>query len=292
MDVSIIIVNYNTCDLIVTCIDSIKKQTHGIEYEIIVVDNNSTDNSVTTIKEKHKDVIVIPLDKNYGFGVANNIGAKKSNAEYIFLLNSDTLLINNAISILIDFMKYSGFQNIGACGGNLYKLDNSPNFSYSTFFPSLTNIFLYRLGISNFIKQDNFNDTNTIKEVSIIIGANLLIQNKLFNKIGGFDNAFFMYIEDGDLQYRLYKMGYKMYSVPNAKICHLQGASSSTYFKLMMEITGYKIYFEKHFNKSYVFVYRIIEMLSSFLKCIYFILKFKLDKAKMYYKVFSFTLNV
>jgi GT2 family glycosyltransferase len=285
LDVSIIIVNYNTSDLIIECIESIKKHTTGLKYEIIVVDNNSIDNSVKTIEYKFKDVIVIPLEKNLGFGVANNIGAKHSKADYIFLLNSDTLLMNNAISILIDFMRNSDFSNVGTCGGNLYKSNGTPNFSYSTNFPSLINIFLYRSRLSKIFNQDVFNYTNSVKEVSLIIGADLLINRKLFNKIAGFDEAFFMYIEDGDLQYRLYKMGYKMYSVPTAKIYHLQGASSNTYFKLKMEIIGYIIYFKKHFSSPVVFFYKAVEVFFVILKILYFIFFFRLEKVKMYSKI-------
>jgi GT2 family glycosyltransferase len=263
----------------------------GLDYEIIVVDNNSIDNSVEIINSMFNDVNVIALEKNFGFGVANNIGAKYSNAEYLFLLNSDTLLKNNAISILLDFMRNSNLLNIGACGGNLFKINDLPNFSYSTYFPSLTNIFFYRSGFKNLVKQDIFNTTNNIKEVSLIIGADLLIKRELFNNIGGFDERFFMYIEDGDLQYRLYKKGYKMYSIPNAEIYHLQGASSDTYFKLKMEVSGYLIYFKKHFNNFKVFLYKCIELFFSIVRIFFHTLTFNFRKVYMYFKLFIFVLK-
>ncbi len=291
LDVSIIIINYNTCELTISCIESVKKNTFGLDYEIIVVDNNSIDNSAQRINSMYSDVNVIALEKNYGFGVANNIGAKHSKAEYLFLLNSDTLLKNNAISILLNFMRNSSFLKIGACGGNLFKINDLPNFSYSTYFPSLTNILFYRSGFKNFVKQDTFNNTNNIKEVSLIIGADLLIKKEIFNNIGGFDERFFMYIEDGDLQYRLYKRGYKMYSIPNAEIYHLQGASSDTYFKLKMEVSGYMIYFKKHFNNFNVFLYKYIELFFSIVRIFFHLFTFNFKKVYMYFKLFIFILK-
>jgi GT2 family glycosyltransferase len=291
LDASIIIVNYNTRDLTIDCIESIKRETVDLEYEIIVVDNNSDDDSVNRIKNNFADVIVISLTENLGFGKANNIGASNATGEYLFLLNSDTKLINNAVGILVKFMRESELSKIGACGGNLYKIDGTPNFSYSLEFPSVKNIFYYRSGLIKLLERETFNFTNYVKEVALIIGADLLIRRDLFDQLEGFDPQFFMYIEDGDLQYRLHKMGYKIYSVPEAKIYHLQGASSNSFSKLKMEIKSYRIYLRKHNNLISFHLFNLIELLSSFFRMIYFAINFNKNKVFMYFKILRFILK-
>lgn len=291
LDASIIIVNYNTRDLTIDCIESIKRETVDLEYEIIVVDNNSDDDSVNRIKNNFADVIVISLTENLGFGKANNIGASNATGEYLFLLNSDTKLINNAVGILVKFMRGSELSKIGACGGNLYKIDGTPNFSYSLEFPSVKNIFYYRSGLIKLLERETFNFTNYVKEVALIIGADLLIRRDLFDQLEGFDPQFFMYIEDGDLQYRLHKMGYKIYSVPEAKIYHLQGASSNSYSKLKMEIKSYRIYLRKHNNLISLHLFNLIELLSSFFRMLYFAINFNKNKVFMYFKILRFILK-
>lgn len=103
MDISIIIVNFNTAKMTGECIESIYKHIHGIDFEIILVDNNSTDNSVAYLKEKFPDMELISLKENIGFGRANNCGAKKAKGKYLFLLNSDTLLFDNALFSFFNF---------------------------------------------------------------------------------------------------------------------------------------------------------------------------------------------
>ena len=129
MDVSIIIVNYNTLELTKNTIDSVNEKTKDLNYEIILVDNASTDGSVEFFEKEYKNkIIFIKNDENLGFGRANNRGIKIAKGKYVFLLNSDTLLINNAIKILFDFMEKN--NNCGVCGGNLYTLTLQPTNSF------------------------------------------------------------------------------------------------------------------------------------------------------------------
>ena len=128
--------------------------------------------------------------------------------------------------------------SIGACCGNLYNLDYTPNASYSLTNSSLITIILYRLHLSKVYKTEIFNYSSEPKTVKIILGADLFIPKIIFTKLKGFDQKFFMYIEDGDLCYRLNKEGYILKSVPSAKIIHIQGSSSSSIFKIKNEIDG------------------------------------------------------
>lgn len=260
MDVSIIIVNYNTSKLLEECISSVLTKTKNLEFEIIVVDNSSVDDSVNVMRTRFPKVKLIESKDNLGFGRANNVGATIAKGKYLFFLNTDTLLINNAIKILFDFMEKEENQDVGACGGNLFKKDLSPNFSYSLHFPSLWSHFCYRGHLSSFVNNENFNETGMVKDVAIIIGADLFVRRNLFEKIGGFDPNFFMYVEDTDLLYRIKQNKYRTVSHPDAKIIHIQGASSVNIFKLETEISSYILYFRKHSNSITLKIYLIIEL--------------------------------
>jgi len=291
MDVSIVIVNYNTSSLLKNCLESIALHTKNLSYEIIVVDNASRDDSTSMVRENYPLVKIIECNENLGFGRANNKGAELSNGKYIFFLNTDTLLINNAIKVLFDTMEEEGNGDIGACGGNLYKMDYSPNYSYTLYFPSLWSVFCYRGHIPFFVKSEFFNDTDKIKDVALIIGADLFIRRALFEEINGFDPLFFMYVEDTELLYRLQQKHYRIVSNPEARIFHLQGASSSNVEKLRMEMTSYFIYFRKHHNLFTVNVYRLIELFFATLKMIVSLMTFNKKRSVDYFSIIVFLLN-
>lgn len=231
MDVSIIYVNYNSSNLIANSIKSIIELTKGISYEIIVVDNNSQQEDKNKLKTlcTTNNIILIESDTNLGFGKGNNLGAKYATGEYLFFLNPDTYLINNAISQLLDFAKE---HDILTCGANLFSANNTPTLSYWMLMPSIKDeISAFLCNIPLKIKYRNsheHNFTTTPKEVAFITGADLMIHNELFNKLNGFDEDFFMYFEETDLQYRLKNLGYKIYNLPSAKIVHLESQTLSS----------------------------------------------------------------
>jgi len=290
MDVSIIIVNYNTSLLLKNCINSIIHFTSDIMVEIIVVDNSSKDESCNMIKRLFPNVLLFESNTNLGFGRANNKGVELARGKYLLLLNSDTILFNNAIKNFFDFMEQDQRQEIGVCGGNLLKSDMSSNFSYSLYYPSLFSIFCYRSHMTFLLNNESFNTSNKIKDVAIIIGADLFMRRELFNEINGFDPEFFMYVEDGDLLYRIKQKKYRIVSNPNIVIIHLQGASSNTIFKYKMEIKSYMIYFKKNSNKISLFIYKIIEFIFVLLKCIISVILLKKKKAIDYYNLLRYIL--
>lgn len=289
MDVSIIIVNYNTSLLLKNCLESIIEQTSDLNYEIIVVDNASKDKSCDIVKRSFPKVKLIENDTNLGFGNANNTGALIAKGKYLFFLNSDTLLITNAVKILFSTMERDISNTIGVCCGNLYKEDLSPNYSYSLRLPSLWNIVRYRAHLS--IKDEIFNCTEVIKDILNVIGADLFISSQLFNSIDGFDNRFFMYVEDSELSYRINKLKLRAVSVPSAKIIHLQGKSSLTRFKIRNEIDGYLYFFKKHFNIKTLMFYIIIELFFCFLRIVINLILLRANKVKVYIENFNYLLT-
>lgn len=218
--VSIIIVNYNTAEMLENCIASVKEKTIDLRYEIIVVDNNSEKGSLAYLQEKHPDIQFIFSENNLGFGRANNLGAATAKGKYLFLLNPDTLLLNNAALILYEYMERN--PNTGICGGNMYKGDMSPASSYYDIdFLTLE----YKI-IFNRQRHTGFNTTGATKEVNVIVGADLFISKSLFEEHKGFDPDFFLYFEEVELCHRIQKAEYKIISVPDAEIIHLQGGSA------------------------------------------------------------------
>lgn len=134
-DVSIVIVNYNTYNLVLQCIESVIKYTKEITYEIIVIDNNSPNREIEKLNEICPQVNLILNNKNSGFGIANNIGNKFASGKFLFLLNSDTIIIDNSIYELYKFMNEN--PHVGACGGNLCDINLQPATSFTRFMPSI-----------------------------------------------------------------------------------------------------------------------------------------------------------
>ncbi|WP_293722862.1 glycosyltransferase family 2 protein [uncultured Cetobacterium sp.] len=264
MQVSIIIVNYNTLKLTKNTIESILEKTSKIEYEIILIDNNSSDGSRDFFSREYysKKIKFIQSEANLGFGKANNLGIDLAKGKYIFLLNSDTLLINNSIKILYDFMEEN--KDTGICGGNLYDENQIPAHSYNIIPEWWFDIYeVYKkIYLKAFNKRLDYNYTNKPQKVGYITGADMFIRKSVLDEVGSFDPDFFMYFEETELSSRIRKAGYSIYSVPEAKIVHLEGKSftfKETRFRMMTE-SKYR-YFEKVYGKKNVYLSYILSQI-------------------------------
>lgn len=271
---SIIIVNYNTKQLLIDCIDSVTKNTKSLEYEIIVVDNASTDGSKEFF-EKDNRISYIYSNENNGFGKANNIGAKVAKGDYLFFLNSDTILMNNAITLLHEFIHNN--KKVGIVGGNLYLNEKTPTHSYFRYFPSLltelNNLSLGLLVKIKFGKNLYFNFTKNPIDVAFITGADLMIRKDVFDSLSGFDEDFFMYFEETDLSFRVKELGYRIVSLPTAKIIHLEGGSEKLKINTLTRyIISKKIYYHKR-NKYLLFK---LSMVLALIKCVIKLIKSKI----------------
>lgn len=251
IDVSIIIVNYNTKQLLDDCINSIIKHTKDVTYEIIVVDNASSDGSVEFIKSKYESKVqMISNPKNYGFGKANNIGEKAADGKYIFLLNSDTVLINDAISKF--FCVSEGKNNHCILGCYLQDAEGNYIHSFSNFQDRkhlfVRTLYLYFPWLLKIRKQSTNNRIEPIeKEVDFITGADLFIRKADYDRLGGFDENFFMYCEDEDLCLRASKLGIPCWVITEPIIIHLEGKSSKvSSTKRKMITTSYQYFMRKN----------------------------------------------
>lgn len=288
--VSIIIVNYNTYSLLENCIKSIYQFTKEISFEIIVIDNASKDNSATLIKENFSKVILIESDENLGFGKANNLGIKRSNGDFVFLLNSDTLLVSNAVFILSDFLAKNPM--VGICGGNLFNGNNQPTLSYLPNMPDLIEdidyyLFGWKIRKSKYKKNFNFNHSlHPIFIKGYISGADMMIRKQVLKEVGLFDPDFFLYYEETELTYRIKNKGYLVASVPQSKIIHLQGSSEQIKENTLREMLKSKfIYYSKTKKSKQVIVSYVICQLAATLKYLIYKLQ-KNEKNYCYWQTF------
>lgn len=264
MDVSIIIVNYITPVLLKNCISSIFDKTDGVNFEIIVVDNNSNDGSEVLINDNFPTVTYIQSGSNLGFGKANNLGVRIAKGRNIFFLNSDTILLNNAVKILSDYLDKN--PKVGVCGGNLYDENGIATHSHLKILPGLFyefNQICFSFYSKFFVKNFHHNYEKHPIEVSYVTGADMMIKKSLIDIVGCFDPDFFLYYEETELQNRISKTGYKIMNVPQSKIIHLEGASSiNSEWKINVILESYKLYLSKIYKfkltqKFTVFMFKI-----------------------------------
>ena len=246
-DVSIILVNYNTKDLLLNCIKSIYEKTQNLKFEIFIVDNNSTDDSCNAIENCYPDVKLIKNDSNLGFGIANNIAIKQSNSKYILCLNTDTLLINNAIKELFDYMENN--LDTAVVGGNLYHQDMTSAYSHYDYINWWNSSLLYWLLKTSLKKFFSPQELKSITDVDFVSGADMFIRKSVLDEVGLFDENIFMYYEDMDLCKRIKESGYKIKIIPNAKIFHLEGSSCKNFLKrTQLSVKGKYYYVHRHCN--------------------------------------------
>lgn len=253
MDISIIFVNYKTKDLTMNAIHSVIDKTEGVDFEIFVVDNNSQDGSIEAIEKEFPNINIIKSPVNAGFGAANNIAIKQAKGKYILCLNTDTLLINNAIKIMYDFMEKVENQKVAVCGSVLFNKDLTLGICGGNF-PNITEIF-WKFGLRNILKKQYLkykltltaNEIDKQSNIDYVTGADILFRKSVLDEVGLFDEKFFMYFEETDLCKRIRDKGYDIKLVKDAKIIHLEGQSNkNTLQKKEISKRSEFYYFRKH----------------------------------------------
>lgn len=268
MDVSVIIINYNTQELTLESIESVYKFTKDIQFEIIVVDNASREPISDAVTSSFPDVILIENKENVGFGRANNEGIKIATGEFIFLLNSDAFLTSNALYEFCNFMRKESNQKVGICGGELFSNRNNNTVSYGNF-PSLLDAFssigffkLYPKYHYKHIASGIVNSDQNIREVGYVCGAAMLVRKSVIDQFGAFDPDFFLYFEETELSFRFKQKGYSSFILPYVKIIHLGSASqlvkqSFNYINFFHYCRGRNLYFTKCHGRIYAFLIKI-----------------------------------
>jgi GT2 family glycosyltransferase len=254
LELSIIIVSFNTKETLTDCVKSVIKFTKDLNYEIIIIENGSKDGSLERTKElenKFPQVSLIDAQTNLGFGKANNLGATKAKGEYLLFLNSDTLVFDNAIKDSLEKLKKIPGAGVYSC--KLLNADRSTQAS-GGHFPTLGNVFAWQFFIddiplvgrliSSFHPQLASYDKD--KRMDWVTGAFMITPKKIFKEVGGFDEKIFMYTEEMELCFRLDKLGYKTIYQITPAIIHLGGASGGSVFALSNEVKNMIYFWKKH----------------------------------------------
>lgn len=258
-EISVVIVNYNVKHFLEQCLLSIEKAKHNLNIEVIIVDNASVDGSQSMIKKKFKDVLLIENNRNLGFGRANNQGLKIARGKYILILNPDTLIQEDTLQVLKNFL--DEHPDVSAVGCKLINPDGSFQVSSRRSIPTPWVAFTKISGLSRiFPRTKIFGRYNLTYispdiecEVDILSGSLMMIRHDIIKQVGYFDEDYFMYGEDIDLCYRIKKAGGKIYYTPKTKAIHYKGESTKKgeFSYITNFYSSMLIFIDKHFKDHY-----------------------------------------
>lgn len=232
-DLSIIIANYNTAHYLNACINSIKETSPAwLRYEIIVVDNDSTDGSAALVRDAHRDVVLIANDRNAGFSAANNRGVRASQGPLLLFLNPDTVVHPHTLGTMIHIM--DGMPCVGAATCRVILPDGGLDDGAHRGFPTPWNALCYFSGAYKLFPRSRFlagytldwMDMDMVHEVDALVGAFMFVRWEAGDQIGWWDEDYFFYGEDLDFCFKLKEAGWKILYVPDVSITHYKGASA------------------------------------------------------------------
>ena len=272
--ISIIIVNYNVRDYLDNCLNSIYKSKLIKNIEIIVVDNDSSDNSAQMVIEKYPNINLIQNKTNFGFSKAVNQGIKISSGEYLLLLNPDTVLEKNTLNILINYMENN--KSVGMCGPKILNSDGTLQLSCKRSFPTPIVAFPKLIGLDKLFPKNKwvgrynltYLDENQCHSVDAISGSFMFIRKQILNEVGFLDEEFFMFGEDLDLCFRIKKHNYQIHYVPTTQIIHFKGESvkSVPLESIKWFYNAMDLFVNKHFSSKTSFLFTFLLKTGIFLR--------------------------
>lgn len=263
---SIICVNWNSLNYLTECIESIYDSAPSLAFEIVVVDNASHEGGVDRLQEHFPEVTIIRSDRNLGFAGANNLGFRYTRGQYILLLNPDTKIIGSAIDLMLDQLRTA--RDAGIVGGTLLNSDLSISTTSIQRFPTILNQLLtvewLRLrfpGLPLWDLAPLFTTPAHPVAVDVIPGACMMVKRDVFERVGLMTEDYFMYAEDIDLNFKVARLGYSRYYVPQAHIVHHGGQSSArqevSQWSTFMVQRAMLRYFRISRGRLYAWIYRV-----------------------------------
>lgn len=278
IDLSIIIVSYNTKDLLKECVESIYKTVGDLSFEIIIVDNASGDGTkeeITNPKSQIPNLIYIQNKKNLGFSTANNIGVKKASGRYVLFLNPDIVVYENTLQGMVKFM--DGQAQAGAATCKLIMPNGKIDDATHRGFPTPWNSFAHFLGLAKFLGKTKlfggynlgFMNLSVTHEIDALAGAFMIVRREAGEQVKWWDEDYFFYGEDLDFCFMLKQKGWKIYYVPGFSVLHYKGVSGGLK-KVSKEITtasketkvratkarfnAMRIFYKKHYADRYPWI--------------------------------------
>lgn len=272
MDLSIIVVNWNTRELLAQCLQSVYDTVQDVDFEILVVDNASADGSAEMVRCSFPQVRLIGNERNVGFVRANNQAIRVSQGRYILLLNSDTVLLPGALSQMVHFMDCH--SDAGAAGPKLINPDHSFQASYADF-PTLLKESLIAFGLGRWLYGPYCPSPppypgERARAVDWVAGACLMVRREVVDTVGPLDEDYWMYSEETDWCYRIRRAGWRVYYLPEIEIIHLGGASSSKRRpEMVAQLYRSKLrFFSKHRGMLQASVLRAVVVCASLAKAV------------------------
>jgi N-acetylglucosaminyl-diphospho-decaprenol L-rhamnosyltransferase len=265
MELSIIYVNWNSLDYLRESIASVYRHTSDISFEVVVVDNSSTEPGIDSLIDQFPQVVIVKSNTNLGFAGANNLGFKRSRGEFVLLLNPDTKLIGPSVNIMMYRMR--SFPDAGIVGCKLLNTDGSVQLSSIQKFPTILN----QAVDAEYLRlrwphcrlweiAPLFSNDVKVMNVDVIPGACMLIRRSVFEQVGMYSEDYFMYAEDLDLNYKLKRAGFKNYYVGETAIIHHGGGSSSrqkvNHWATIMKYRAMLLLFRKNRGQFYGYAFR------------------------------------
>lgn len=265
-DISLVIVNYNVKEFLASLLTSVRQARGDLNLEVFVVDNNSSDGSVPYLKRRFPEVVFIENNHNAGFGKANNQAIRLARGKYTLLINPDTLIKEDTLRVLYDHMEAN--PNTGAAGCKILNPDGTFADESRRTVPTPWNALGKVLGLASLFPKSklfagyymNWLDEDTESQVPVISGSFMFFRTDALQRLGGFDERFFMYGEDIDLCYRLTQSGMAIDYVPATSIIHYKGESTKKDNIDYIIIFNKALYqfFDKHYSYSYTLLFRVI----------------------------------
>jgi GT2 family glycosyltransferase len=295
MDLSIIIVNWNSAHFLASCLDSIYKHVTGITFEVIVVDNASYDGSEKIVTEQFPRATFIQSDENLGFPKANNLGYKHSNGRSLLFLNPDTKLLDDRLPAMLQYLDSS--ENVGAVGCEMVNEDLTLQTRYVQAFPTVLNQLLAAdILVRMFPKSRMWGVHPAVEfrgrplDVEVLAGSFILAKRAVFELAGRFNEAFFIYAEDVDLCYMIKQSGYKIQYIGFPSLVHYGAQSSASagesHFSAIMQRESIALFLKMRRGAIYSATYRVMTAIVACLRisvlwCLYPVAKLRRTGAQL-----------
>jgi N-acetylglucosaminyl-diphospho-decaprenol L-rhamnosyltransferase len=276
---SIVLVGWNNKAYLDPCLKSLYESEMKNTFDVIVVDNGSTDGSQQMLAEKYPQVRIIQNPGNVGLGKASNQGIEATTGRYILLLNNDTIVNGSSFDAMVDFLDKN--PKTGAVGGKLLNPDGTIQAGYN-YFSSLYQELLVATRVGEFIRPGYpaVMDANQIKSVDWLGSACLMVRRSALDKVGLLDEGYFIYGDEADLQYRLKKAGWEVHFLPQAHTIHFGGRSMNRWSRRKMVYRGKLLFYQKHYGILQTFGLRLMLGILSIAKLIAWSTMFIFPKAR------------
>ena len=267
-DISIVLVGWNNLIYLDPCLESLYESSMQSSFDVVVVDNGSTDGSQEMLREKYPQVQIVQNDHNVGLGKASNQGIAATSGRYVLLLNNDTLVKGSSFDAMVDFL--DAHRTVGAVGGRLLNPDGSVQSCYNDF-STLREEFLIATRLGETFLWEGYPahvKCDSVQSVDWLCSACVMLRRTALDEVGLLDEDYFIYGDEADLQYRLKEAGWGIYFIPGADTIHFGGRSMNRWGRRKMVYRGKMLFYRKNYGEGKTNALRVMLGAMSLLKMV------------------------